>query len=403
MAINFFCPVCSAPIRGVPDAAAGQRGICLTCGERIPVPNAPRVNDDDIVAILGPVNTDVQPLSESMEIVFNSPSDQSGQDLGDGNTAEESAASDTQEISRSDRIREIISRGREFLHGMWSRMQHFDRRSIRRRRQLRSRLRHGERFIAESDKMVLTNQRLLSLFPAEVPDLKDIVSAFASDGPTSSDLFLHTKNERYVFVAIEQQFAHSVVASIRTMLSVEPGSPTLPKAARETSELYDVVFGLSASKGPLTPTEQVAVTSGLESAMSHELPVGTTTGQMLHRLQDSDDSSGRAGLSAAARLRKRGYKAVSQQEGERLVLALRNCDIRCLSTLIDDPDNKPLQFAALAALRDLGSQATAAIPALQRLLDSDQLSITRTDATQDDLLLLTAVSETYLAVSTAGR
>jgi hypothetical protein len=399
MVINFFCPVCSAPIRGLPDAAAGQRGICLKCGERIPVPNAPRVNDDDIVALLGPVNTAVQPLSESMEPVFNTPSEQVGQNHVDDNIAEESVAGDTQELSHSGRIMAIISRGRELLHGVLSRMQRFDLHSIQRRKQLRSRLQQGEWFIAESDKMVLTNQRLLSLISAEVPDLKNVVSAFASDGRTSSDLILHTKKERYVFVALERQFAHSVVASIRTMLSIPPGSPSLPKAARETSDLYDVVFGQSAPQEPLTQSGQAAVAGGLASATTDEPLAGSTTGPMLNRHQDSDGSSSRAGMSAAAQLRKRGYDIVSQQDGERLVRALRNCDIPCLSSLIDDPYNKPLRFGALAALRDLGSQATAAIPALRQLLDSDELSITRTDATQDDLFLLTAVSEAYLAVS----
>jgi hypothetical protein len=407
MVINFFCPVCSAPIRGLPDAAAGQRGRCMKCGERIPVPNARRVNDDDIVALLGPVKTDLPPLSESVETAFNPQSDQVGQnhadDNADDNAAEESVAGDSQEISPGGRIMGIISRGREWLHEVLARLQRFDLRSVRRRMRLRSRLHHGERFVADSDRMVLTNQRLLSLIPAEVPALKNIVSAFASDGRTSSDLILHTENERYVFVALERQFAHSVVASIRTMLSIEPGSPTLPKAARETSELFDVVFGQSMSHEPLTLTAQIPLSGALASAMTDEPLADTTTGPMLHRHQDFDDSSGHTRLSAAAKLRKRGYEIVSQQKGERLVRALRNCDIDCLSHLINDPDSKPLRFGALAALRDLGSEATAAIPALQRLLDSDELSITRTDATQDNLLLLTAVSETYLALSNDNR
>ena len=151
MAINFYCPVCSAPIRGLPDAAAGQRGICLKCGARIPVPNARRVNDDDIVAILGPVNKDGQPLSESVEIVFDPQPEQSEQSDAGENAVEVSDASDTQVVGRSGTVLRIISRSAEFLRRVLSRMQRFDLRSIRRRKQLRSLLRHDERFIVESD------------------------------------------------------------------------------------------------------------------------------------------------------------------------------------------------------------------------------------------------------------
>ncbi|MBC7968197.1 MAG: hypothetical protein H7Z17_20005 [Fuerstia sp.] len=132
-------------------------------------------------------------------------------------------------------------------------------------------------------------------------------------------------------------------------------------------------------------------------------PAGTTTEPMLNRHQNSGDSVELARMSATEKLRKRGYRIESQLESERLVRAMRNGDVSYLSRLVDDPGNKHLRCGALAALRDLGSQAAAAIPALRRLLDSDELRITRTDATQDDLLLLTAVSETYLAVSNHGR
>lgn len=404
MVINFYCPVCSAPIRGVPDAAAGRRGSCIKCGARIPVPNARRVDDDDIVAILRPVNKDVQPLSASVETVSDHQPDQSEQRDAGENTVEVSDASDTQEVGRRASVIRIISRSREFLRRMLSRLQRFDLRSIRRRKQLRSLLRRDERFIVASDEMVLTNQRLLSLISHEVPDLENVVSAFASDGRTSSDLILHSENERHVFFALERQFAYSVVASIRTMLSIDPGSPTLPNAARETSHLYDVVFGQTASKQPLPHSVPGAVAGGFAAAMTGVAPLaGTTTERMLNRHQNSGDSVERARMSATTKLWKRGYRIESQLESERLVRAMRNCDVSYLSRLVDDPSNKPLRCGALAALRDLGSQAAAAIPALRRLLDSDELRITRTDATKDDLLLLTAVSETYLAVSNDGR
>ena len=404
MAINFYCPVCSAPIRGLPDAAAGQRGICLKCGARIPVPNARRVNDDDIVAILGPVNNDGQPLSESVETVFDPQPEQPEQSDAGEYTEEVSDASDTREAGRSGRVIQIISRSAECIRSMFSRMQRFDLRSIRRRKQLRSLLRHDERFIVESDQLVLTNQRLLSLISHEVSELENVVSAFASDGRTSSDLILHSEHKRYVFFALERQFAYSVVASIRTMLSIEPGSPTLPKTARETSHLYDVVFGQTSSNEQLPHSVPGAFAGGFAAATTGvDLPAGTTTERMFNRHQNSGDSVKLARMSATEKLRKRGYRIESQLESERLVRAMRNCDVTYLSRLVDDPGNKLLRCGALAALRDLGSQAAAAIPALRRLLDSDELRITRTDATQDDLLLLTAVSETYLAVSNDGR
>ena len=404
MAINFYCPVCGAPIRGVPDEAACQRGTCLKCGSRIPVPSARRVNDDDIVAILGPVDKHVQSPSALAETLSDPQPDQSEQQPAGQDAVEISVARNTQEMGRSSGDLPIIARIAEFLRSMVSRLQRFNPRSIRRRKQLRSVLRPDEKFIVESDQLVLTNQRLMSLISHEELDLKIIESAFAFDVKTASDLILHTNCERRVFCAIERQFVHRAVEAIRTMLLIEPGTPNLPRTARETSDLFDAAFGLPPSKVRRSFSVSGSVRGGFKAAASNEATdTGPTADQLVSRHRNSGDSAERARRSAMAKLHGRGYRLESQLESARVVRAMRNCDISCLSQLADEPGNKPLRRAALAALRDLGSQAAAALPALRRLLDSDELRSTRFDATQDDLLLLTMVSETYLAVSSDGK
>lgn len=400
MTINFYCPVCSAPIRGVPDEAARRLGTCLNCGSRIPVPGARRVNDDDIIAILGPVHKDIQQLSSPEETVSDSRSDKLRQKHAGQNAVEESVAGETNETRRSGSDRSLISRGRAVLRSLFSRMHHFDLRFIRRRSQLRSLLRRGERFIVESDAIVLTNQRLLDLISHVVLELETFESAFAFDTKTSSDLILHSENERHVFFALDRLIVHSVVESIRTMLSVERGSPGLPKSARESSDLYDVVFGTTTTKVHLPLAAPEVIGRGFTAATTGEARLGRpATERMVNRPQTSSDSGERARMSAMSKLRGNGYRIESPLEAKRVVRALRNCDIPCLSRLVDDSGNMPLRCAALAALRDLGSIAAAALPTLRRLLDSEELSIKRYNATQDDLLLLTVVSETYLAVS----
>lgn len=404
MAINFYCPVCGAPIRGVPDEAAGQRGTCLKCGSVIPVPRAQRVNDDDIVAILGPVSNDIQPLSSSGEIVSEPLSDQSEPEHSGQNEVEVTVVRNTQEMGLHGGDLSIIARSRGFLRSMVSRLQRFNPRTIRRRKQLRSVLRLEEEFIVESDQIVLTNQRLMSLISHAELDLKSIESAFASDLRTASDLILHSSCERHVFCGLERQFVHRVVESIRTMLAIEPGEPNLPKSAKETSDLFDLVDGVPASKVRRPFSVSGSVRGGFKAAASGDAtPSGPTAEPVVSRPRKSSDSVERVRMSAMAKLRGRGYRPDSPLESALVVRAMRNCDVSCLSQMVEEPGNNPLRFGALAALRDLGSQAAGAMPTLRRLLDSDELRSTRLDTTQDDLRLLTIVSETFLAVSSDRR
>lgn len=53
MPINFNCPACDAPIRGVQDDTAGRPAKCKKCGAHFRVPTVPTIKDDDILAILG--------------------------------------------------------------------------------------------------------------------------------------------------------------------------------------------------------------------------------------------------------------------------------------------------------------------------------------------------------------
>lgn len=67
MAIQFHCPYCTAPIR-VPDTAAGKKGTCPKCGEkllvpRIAAPPAPPVEPTETVSA-GAVRSDVETIPD---------------------------------------------------------------------------------------------------------------------------------------------------------------------------------------------------------------------------------------------------------------------------------------------------------------------------------------------------
>lgn len=400
MTINFYCPVCGAPIRGVPDSAACQHGVCLQCRSRIPVPRARRLNDDEIVALLGPVDEDVRSPSESPATLPDPQPEQSGQKHTEPTAVKDAVDGDPRGNGHRGSDFAIISRSSEFLRSLISRIKRLNPHSIRRRRKMRSVLRCDERILVESDQVVLTNQRLLSSISNEFLELENLDSVFASDGTTSSDLILHIESKRHVFHAIERQVAYSVVASIRTMLAIYPASQALPAAARETSSLFDVVFGQTSPEEQSPPSFAGNFSDKSKTATAaREMLVDSTTERMVSRRQQAGSSAEQARMLAAKKLNGRGYRIEPRPECELVVRALRNCDLGCLTRLVEVPGNKPLRRAALAALRDLGVQAAGAIPALKRLLDSDELRITRADITQEDLQFLGVVTETYLVVS----